>query len=318
MPNTTNKGLITPNTGDLVGAWGTSAMNPNFGYLDGLLGGVASIALSSATNLVLSANSASITPAAGPFQQNNAMFNLSGTLTGTAALRLTQPGFYIVFNRCVVGAYCVGFAPIGGGNAIGIPPGIKSWIFFDGTDVDFVNPPYPGTALDLHGATAIPAWMGACTVPPYLIKDGTIYSSSTFPALAAILGSTFGGNGITTFAVPDERARARIALDPGGTGRLTAAVCGFNGTQMGAAGGDQRLTGHTHTDAGHTHNLTYNAISNAYNAQSGTLHVITQLTGADPFTETTAIGTASIATTGAGASQNVQPSIVSFLPLIKT
>ena len=40
----------------------------------------------------------------------------------------------------------------------------------------------------------MPNWVTACTIPPYLVKDGATYSTATFPALAQLLGSTYGGN----------------------------------------------------------------------------------------------------------------------------
>lgn len=320
-PTTTNRGFIVPNTGDLVGAWGTSALNPNFNYLDGLLGGVLSLSLSAATTIGLSASTAPITPSAGPFQQNNALIKLSGSLSGNAILQFTQPGFYIVHNSCTVNSFYVALAPASGtGNQIGAPPGRKCWVFFDGTSMDYADPPEPGSALDLHGATALPAWMSACSVLPYLIKDGTVYSVSTYPALGAMFGSAFGGNGITTFGVPDELARARIGFDTKNTGRLTTAVCGFSGNAMGAAGGDQNLASHTHTptltDPAHTHPAFGGGPGNGqpqnsfepFKATSFTTSTATAVTGI----------TVAIATTGSGVGANVQPSIVSFLPLVKT
>jgi|GEM_PF-6267589 len=44
------------------------------------------------------------------------------------------------------------------------------------------------------------------TLPAGWIKaDGTVYNISTYPNLAAVLGNTYGGDGISTFAVPDLR-----------------------------------------------------------------------------------------------------------------
>lgn len=37
----------------------------------------------------------------------------------------------------------------------------------------------------------------------FVLPDGSTYNIATFPALGAFLGSTYGGNGVTTFAVPD-------------------------------------------------------------------------------------------------------------------
>lgn len=39
----------------------------------------------------------------------------------------------------------------------------------------------------------------------HVICDGTVYSYETFPDLFRYLGNTYGGDGVTTFAVPDYR-----------------------------------------------------------------------------------------------------------------
>ena len=260
MPTTTNKQFIIPNTGDLPGAWGTAALNPDFVALDGILGGFATLALSSATTITLSVATGSITPGPGPYQSQNALLRFSGTLLGTATIQFSMPGFYIVENLCTVGAFCVALAPSAGtGNTIGAPPGQKVHIFYDGTSVDYVNMPMVGTRVDIVGITALPSWMQACTVRPYLIRDGSIYTASVYPQLAVLLGSTFGGNGITTFGVPDSRNRIDLPVDTGTSARVTAAISGINGTTMGAAGGSQSMQAHTHTanvtDPGHNHRM---------------------------------------------------------------
>lgn len=327
MSFTVNKYLNTPATGDLVGAWGTTAINTNMSGLDGVLGGFATISLSSATTFALSlpAGAATgLTPGAGPSQSQNALIKFTGTLTGNAVVQFTMPGFYIVHNNCGSAAsFSIALSPVsGGGNSIGAPPGQKVHVFFDGTDMDYVDMPAVGSALDLHqSTTGLPPWMNVCTIKPYLIKDGSAYNASAYTALAQLLGSTFGGNGVSTFAVPDERARARIALDTlsvaTGTfaARLTAAGSGVTGTTMGAAGGSEFLQTHSHTvtDPGHLHTTNLSPSSGftggggTSDAGSGSAAVSTTVTG---ITTTNA--------TGAGSSQNVMPVIVSFLPLIKT
>src|ERR1700730_874438 len=259
-PTTPNIGLIVPNTGDLPGAWGTSALNVNASALDGMLGGKATIALSSATTITLSVPSGSITPGAGPNQSQNALLKFTGTLSGNAVIKFTMPGKYIVDNRCAVGtSFAVQLAPATGtGNTIGAPPGRKCDVFFDGTDMDYVNVPDPGTAYDLHGATSLPAWMTACSVLPYLIKDGTSYSTSLYPALQAALNNAFGGSG-GSFNVPDESNRMRLPFDTNASGRVTAGGSGIAGNTMGATGGNQLAQQHAHSgsgnvsDPGHTH-----------------------------------------------------------------
>lgn len=56
----------------------------------------------------------------------------------------------------------------------------------------------------------------------WLFCDGSTKNIADFPALAAVLGTTYGGDGITTFGLPDSRDRFPIgpsaAEDPGATG----------------------------------------------------------------------------------------------------
>ena len=332
----------TPNTGDLPGAWGTSAINPNMASLDGTLGGFQTISLSSATTFALTLPAgASFTPGAGPSQSENALIKFTGQLTGNAVVQFNMPGYYIVHNNCGSAAsFYIQLAPSSGpGNIIAAPPGRKCHVFFDGTDMDYVDMPEVGAALDLHqSTTALPAWMNACTVKPYLVKDGSVYNASAYTALAQNLGSTFGGNGISTFGVPDERGRMRAALDTlsvnTGTyaGRLTLAGSGVNGTTMGAIGGSEFLQSHAHTatitDPGHAHE--HSTVAAQMPVEGSTIGVGSGIgCVADPFgggkvanigltDSTTTLITAAVNGTGSGSGQNVPPTVVSFIALIKT
>jgi microcystin-dependent protein len=248
-PISANKSFILPNTGDLPGAWGTSALNPDFQTIDALFGGVTTITLSSATTLLLTVPATTGVWPGTLSQSVNSLIKFTGAQSGAAIVQFTLPGYYIINNQCTGTSY-VQLAPASGtGNAVGAPPGQKIHVFFDGTDMDYVNMPTPGAALDLHtNTTTLPPWMTACTVRPYLIKDGSIYTSSVYPALAQLLGSSYGGNGLTTFGVPDERARVRIGVDTiqaasGATSaRITVALGGINASSLGAAGGTAAAT----------------------------------------------------------------------------
>lgn len=332
MPNTVNRFYNVPNTGDLPGAWGTTAVNTNMNSLDGTLGGVVTLTPAGATTITLTLPAgASFTPGAGPSQSENSLINFAGTLTGNAVIKFTMPGFYIVNNNCAsAAAFYVQLSPAsGGGNSIGAPPGRKCHVFFDGTDMDYVNMPEVGAALDLHqSTTSLPTWMNACTVKPYLVKDGSVYNASSYTALAQVLGSTFGGNGITTFGLPDERARARIGLDTlsvaTGTfaARITVVGSGISGTTMGAAGGSELLQSHDHTasvtDPGHIHNLRWGSPNLLVNAGGGQSFVSSGGTNFGNTVSATTSITVAVNGTGSGSSGNVMPTIVSFLPLIKT
>jgi microcystin-dependent protein len=323
-PNEPLAGLITPNTGDLVGSWGTAALNANFVAIGGMAGGVLNMSLSGATSIVLTGPSGSITPGAGPSQQQNFMLNFSGAQTGNAQFFFSRPGRYLINNRCTGTTAYVQLVPASGtGTYIGIPQGKTTPVYFDGTNVDFENPSDPGTAYDLHGAISVPLWMQGCKVRPYLQKDGTVYNTSDYPALAQVLGSTFGGNGITTFAVPDELSRMRLAWDfTGSANRVTAAGSGINGLQMGATGGSQFMQSHNHTspaltDPTHAHGKVISQVG-ASNTVVGNGPVPAVAGGSTDVASTGITLAPNVGTSGSGGSQNMPPTIVSFLAFIKT
>jgi microcystin-dependent protein len=98
-----------------------------------------------------------------------------------------------------------------------------------------------GSMVDFWGATPPTNW---------LMCDGTVYQISTYPALGAMLGNKFGGDGTTTFATPPMGGACSI---------------GSNATYaLGAQGGEAthltvvaEMPAHTHvvTETPHTHTL---------------------------------------------------------------
>lgn len=238
-PNTVNSALIIPATGADVGAWGSAALNPNFVAIDGLLGGVTTIGLSNVP-VTLTAPSGSITPSAGPNQAQNAVLRLTGALTGAVTITLPLPGYYIVENL-TTGNFVVTLRGVTATQVIGIDQGMCQHIYNDGANVRFVNLGETGKMELWAGISAIPAWVTACTVPPYLLCDGSVHNFSDYPYLGAKFLSKFGGNGISTFGVPDPQGRVPLAYD--GTGsRITAAGCGINGQTIGASADNQSVT----------------------------------------------------------------------------
>lgn len=324
-PVTPNLQLYIPALGSDVGSWNLP-VNADFSAVDSLFTNNAAITLSNApVTLSTPPNSGALWN--GPYQSQSALISLSGALSADVQVIFPRAGYFIVQNNCTnTGAYYVQLVSGGAGNAIGAPPGKKCHVFNDGTNMDYVNMPDVGTAYDLHGATAIPPWMLACTVAPYLIKDGSVYNNTAYPALAALLGTTFGGTPGFTFAVPDELSRARVGFDTVGTNRLTQAIAGIIGTEMGSYGGDQNPQVHAHTataastDSGHTNPAARGAFVETGTGSFGLA------SGGNAFTSdgSTGIGKANITTrvtvnnAFSGASGNVQPTIVSFLPLVKT
>jgi microcystin-dependent protein len=323
-PVTTNIALIIPNTGDLPGVWGANAVNPDFAAIDGWLGGVQTISVSN-SNITLTAPSGSITPTGGPTQSQNAVLSFTGTLTGNVQITLPLPGSYIVENL-TTGNFVLSFAAANSGQVIAVDQGEQLHIYNNGTNVRFVNLGRVGHTEIWAGLSAIPAWVTACTVPPYLLCDGSIYNFTTYPYLGKRLNSQFGGNGITTFGVPDLRGRVQLPYDGTGT-RITTAVSGLNGQTIGAAGGDQNIQQHTHTFNGAAGTVNVTASTNVLAGQSspgvpntgGNVTGVSSVTASNPLLTSSGIFTPSGTNTnfGAGASQNVQPSQVTGIAVIR-
>jgi microcystin-dependent protein len=321
-PTTSNILLSIPTRGSDVGTWDL-AVNGNSNALDGKFGGVTTIPVSASTTLLLTVPSTgSVSAGAGPSQSQNAVIVFTGALTGgNSVVQFTLPGFYIVNNQCVVGTAFIQLAPASGtGNRIGAPPGRMCHVVFDGINMNYVNMPEVGSFMDM-AVSAVPTWISGCTVLPWLVNDGSVLNINNYTALGNLLGSTFGGNGVTTFGVPDLRARYRIPLDnqgsQGAAGRVTSAVSGINGTTIGAAGGSQALQAHTHgiTDPGHSHTMAqFLAFTPTQNPQ------LTYASGGGGGAGFTANATTniSVATTGSGASGAIPPGLVFGMSFIKT
>lgn len=322
-PITPQRSLIVPNTGDLVAAWGTSALNPNFQTIDALFGGVTTISLSSATTLLLTVPATTGVWPGFLSQSVNSLIKFTGAQTGNAVIQFTLPGYYILHNQCTGTSFVQLANQSGAGNKIGAPPGKKCHVFFDGTDMDYVNMPDPGTAYDFHtNTTSLPPWMLACTVAPYLIKDGSTYSTATYPALAQYLGSTYGGNGINTFGVPDERNRMRVPVDTiqaasGTTSNRIVNV--FSGKVLGTSGGIEQMTILTGNLPPYTPSGSVAIGSNPGLLFTGSGPVNIGGTGSGGTVEA---GSATFTGNAQGGvstpTNNMVPSIVSMLALIKT
>jgi microcystin-dependent protein len=112
-----------------------------------------------------------------------------------------------------------------------MPPGEITDIQVNGGTVKFRNLGRVGSYLDLATA-AVPQWIANCTIPPYLLCDGSSFSAATYPQLTAMIGTNI---------TPDLRGRSRAMLNLG-TGRITGAGTGIDGNSLFAAGGVQTST----------------------------------------------------------------------------
>ncbi len=79
--------------------------------------------------------------------------------------------------------------------------------------------------------------------------DGSLLNTSAYPALFSLLGTSFGGNGSTTFGIPDLRGKVII-----GSGTSAASGTTF---LRGDVGGAQTITLSTANMPAHTHDITF-------------------------------------------------------------
>src|SRR6516164_2494414 len=192
---------LVPRGGD-PGTW-DAPENSNWQIVDSALGGIAAINITGSGNIVLSA---------AQFQSSIIMF--TGTLSGSISVTFPTSfyGPYKIANFAVSSPpYNITLGTTAAASqVIGCRPQETFEVYNDGANLRHTGLPPVGTYWDYAG-TAVPGWVSACTVPPFLNCDGTIFSAVTYPALNAILG----GN-----VLPDSRGRYRHTLDQG-VGRVT-------------------------------------------------------------------------------------------------
>lgn len=146
------------------------------------------------------------------------------------------------------------------------PEGATVWV--DGTE-SYATSPASGDSV-ITGE--IKAWVVDAIPDGYLKCDGTVYNVSDYPVLGALLGSTYGGNGTSTFAVPNAVDRSIVGVSgskplgwKGGSATHSIPAHSHNASGLAtntynhnqvstttAGGGFSRLTG----PEGHSHNVT--------------------------------------------------------------
>jgi microcystin-dependent protein len=121
------------------------------------------------------------------------------------------------------------------------------------------------TAQALTNAISVPiggiVMYGSPTPPAQFLNcDGTVYNISAAPALAAVIGNRFGGNGTTTFGVPNLGGRVPISTTIGaigGAGSFSLAVANlpphYHLVPAHAHGVSD--PGHNHSQSGHGHGI---------------------------------------------------------------
>lgn len=132
--------------------------------------------------------------------------------------------------------------------------------------------------------------------------DGQILSISQNQALFALLGTKYGGNGTTTFGLPNLNGRVPVA-----TGGVAGTVMGAQG----ATGGEATHVLQASEVPVHTH--TVNASSTAANQPLPTGHILaappTAIYAPDNPAKTATLDPSSVASVGGAAHENRQPSL---------
>ncbi len=178
------------------------------------------------------------------------------------------------------------------------------------------------TVAGIIGEIRIFAGISSQIPSQWYLCYGQAVSRTTYAALYAVIGTTFGaGDGSTTFNLPDCRGRAAFGLDNMGgsaANRVTSGVSGVPGTTLGGSGGDQHAqtdtitSVSTVTDPGHLHQSIASGPANTDSMSYIEGGVAWDLQRNVPTeTATTGITVATTSESGlTGSSQNMPPAIM--------
>ena len=127
--------------------------------------------------------------------------------------------------------------------------------------------------------------------------DGQLLSIASNTALFSLLGTTFGGDGRTTFGLPDLRGRTALHA---GTGP------GLSPVTWGQRGGVQNSTLTTNNMPSHNHAVTLHGTSTDGNQKGPDGHILAAVEDGHPYSNATPNVTAnasSVTTANAGGGQ---------------
>ncbi len=133
----------------------------------------------------------------------------------------------------------------------------------------------------------------------YLETNGQILSIAQNSALFSLVGTTYGGNGTTTFGIPNIQSRVPVHVGQGG---------GLSPIVLGQLGGVEAVTLTTQQMPQHTHTATLNGLAGAGNVDMPTGAVPAQLARSNVYSNqaaNTAMGASAISVGPAGNSQPV-------------
>lgn len=328
MPSTysTRLDVTKQGTGDNSGTWGAVLNDQTIELFDEAIAGVQTLNVTTGSNITLT------TATGATSQARKAVLRLSGTPTANIAIIIpSKEKTYDIDGTAFAGAFTITIRAATGAG-VAFTAGQKGRVYFNGTDVINLSPTVPVTSVvgdnNVKASTAggvvtlslgvtggVIAFAGSTAPAGWLLCGGQAVSRTTFADLFAVIGTTYGaGDGSTTFNVPDLQGRVIAGKDDmSGTAanRITNAIAGFIGTVLGAFGGSQSMHAHTHTitDPGHSHTYSYGPATFGMGTQN---QVSINANRDQTPTGTTSSNTTGITinSSGAGNSQNVQPTMI--------
>lgn len=264
--------------GDQSGIWGQTT-NTNLGTLiEQAIAGVVTITMADANYTLSSFNGVSD-------EARNQVIIATGTNTAQRNIVVPLVEKTYTINNSTTGGFSVQIIGSSGTGVV-IPNGTTTTVYCDGFNVYGAlngvtgNFNIPGNATVTGNATVsgnatitgnltvsgsnnvVPAgsllmWSTASAPSGYLLCNGAAVSRSTYAALFAVIGTTFGaGDTTTTFNVPNYTNRMPYGTTIGTTGgSADAIVVTHTHTLSGTTGAMSANATHTHTatDSGHTH-----------------------------------------------------------------
>lgn len=255
---------------------------------------------------------------------------LSPTVAG--GMTSTKP---VAPNHMVLVGFCVRSHAVNGSIFVKVQNGFE----LDELHDVLISSPSAGQILQRNSANtlwenaAVPAstpsgvitqYAGTAAPTGYLICDGSTFSSTTYPALATVVGDIYGTHSGTTYYLPDLRTRVPVGKNGSGTFATLGSKSGAETVTIAAS----NLPAHTHpiSDPGHAHsvydpahnhymdqgpytgggNFTPPGVDNRYQGNAGTR---LNYTGIGIYGNTTGISVGNNSTTNT-AINNLQPYIV--------
>ena len=244
--------------GEDSGTWG-SITNTNWNLMEQAVAGVQSITMSNTNYTLTDLNGVSD-------EARNMVLVVGGTNSAIyQIIAPLAPKFYVISNQ-TVGGYAI---TIGGssGAVITVPSASTVQVYCDGINFYSAQTSSAGNFnvngnLNVVGtfnytpAGIIHMWPTSSAPAGFLLCTGTAVSRTTYAALFAVIGTTFGaGDGSTTFNVPNYTNRMPYGTTVGATGGTADAIV-VSHTHTGTTGTESQ--GHTHTYSGTTGGMNAN------------------------------------------------------------